>query len=79
MISPVLESSSVYLKFSHAGLSMNMFNNIVSSPHQIVCNWPRVVMNHVLNMDKNTDNYTHSYSQESNFNEGYNYFDDLVV
>ena len=58
---------------------MNIFNDIVSSPHQIVYNWPRVVMNHVLNMDKNPDNYTHGYSQESNVNEGYNYFDDVVV
>ena len=79
VLSPMLESSSVYLKFSHAGLSMNMFNGIVSSPHPILYNWPRVVMNHTLNMDKNPDNYAHGYSQESNVNEGYNYFDDVVV
>ena len=34
-------------------------------------------MNHALNMDTNPDNYEHGYSQETNFNEGFNYFDDL--
>ena len=58
---------------------MNMFNDIVSSLHLIVYNWPRVVMNHVLNMDKNPDNYAHGYLQEKNVNEGYKYFDDVVV
>ena len=36
MLSPILKSSSVYPNFSHSGLSINMFNEIVSSPHPIV-------------------------------------------
>ena len=40
-------------------------------------NFPRLVMNHALNMDKNPDNYAHCYSQETNVNEGFNYFYDL--
>ena len=79
VLSPKLESCSVYPNFSREGLSMNVFNDIISSPHPIVCNWPTIIIKHALNMDRNPDNYAHGYSQESNVDEGYNYFDDVVV
>lgn len=70
VLGPKLESCSVYPNISREVLLMNVFNDIVSSPHPILCNWLTIIMKHALNMDRNHDNYAHGYSQESNVDEG---------